>query len=479
MANMPTLDWPEPAPTLEEDGPPPDGGALVALGSAMVILGAIRLALTLIEYAHGLGGVSATGPASSRGWGEPIGPSTWLSLLIGIWPVALGLALRRTRWPVLVKAAALTFLALAIGGALAAAVDWNRITTRWITIGSFRVPRAAWGRPGTAGAGLWIAGAAQLVLEFATAAWALALAVRHHDEGGHRDDAGAAARRSWLGLLSLFTSVAFLVLTVRLPAWSTYLEVLIRSQWVREILLRDDLRKIRGSRPAPAPESPWVAEARDLYREGQEAWREGKYAAAGENYSHLAALLEAIPPAEMSPGERRLAGECLNNWAWLLATCPETGLRNYPAAVRHARRALELVPRDGNTWNTLGVSYYRLEDWEEALSALYRSMELRDEGDSADWFFLAMIHRRMGHQERARDWYNKAAQWARHYRPDDEELYRFQVEAAEALGLPRPERPPPRPIARMEREVNPMPPHLRGPRLRGGPQPPDGRWNPR
>jgi hypothetical protein len=151
----------------------------------------------------------------------------------------------------------------------------------------------------------------------------------------------------------------------------------------------------------------------------------------------------------MSTGERRLAARALNNWAWLLATCPETSLRNYEDSVKYARRSLEVEPKDALTWNTLGVAYFRLGAWDDALSALYRSMELRDEGDSNDWFFVAMIHQRLGHTERAREWYDKAVQWTHVLGRDNEELYRFEVEAAETLGLPRPDRPPPRPVRRI------------------------------
>ena len=49
----------------------------------------------------------------------------------------------------------------------------------------------------------------------------------------------------------------------------------------------------------------------------------------------------------MSTGERRLAARALNNWAWLLATCPETSLRNPEDAVKYARRSLEMEPKDG------------------------------------------------------------------------------------------------------------------------------------
>jgi hypothetical protein len=87
-----------------------------------------------------------------------------------------------------------------------------------------------------------------------------------------------------------------------------------------------------------------------------------------------------------------------------------------------------------------------------------------------------MIHRRLGRKERAREWYDKAVQWSHRYRPGDEELYRFEVEAAEALGLPKPEwKPsPPAQIDRDPRYPSPYPPpYPRGPRMRGRPHPAD------
>jgi tetratricopeptide (TPR) repeat protein len=188
----------------------------------------------------------------------------------------------------------------------------------------------------------------------------------------------------------------------------------------------------------------------------------------------VVARLDTIPAATMTAADRALAARALNNWAWLLATCPETSLRNPEEAVRQARRSLDLVPNERETWNTLGVAYFRLGDCDEALNALYRSMELHNEGDSFDWFFLAMIHWRMGRKERARDWYNKAAHWSRLQSRSVEELYRFEVEAAEALGLPKPARP-----TRQFGPIDPIPPtplplYTRGPRGgRGLPRPID------
>jgi tetratricopeptide (TPR) repeat protein len=126
---------------------------------------------------------------------------------------------------------------------------------------------------------------------------------------------------------------------------------------------------------------------------------------------------------------------------------------------------VELWPGDGAIWNTLGVSYYRAGEWEEARSALYRSMELRNggEGDAFDWFFLAMIHAKLGYTDRARSLYDKAAEWSRQSAPHTPaispsqiaELSRFQVEAAQILGLPKPE---PIPISTPDRTFRPSSP---------------------
>ena len=154
--------------------------------------------------------------------------------------------------------------------------------------------------------------------------------------------------------------------------------------------------------------------------------------------------LEVISRAELSaenprpPGYEPVVAQARNNVAWLLATCPKTEMRDARQAVEHARAAVAIEPKTGNYWNTLGVALYRNGDWDEAKDALARSMELRGDGDSFDWFFLAIIHLKQGRKEQALDLYGKAVQWYQESAPNDRELYRFQVEAALELGLPKP-----------------------------------------
>jgi hypothetical protein len=61
-------------------------------------------------------------------------------------------------------------------------------------------------------------------------------------------------------------------------------------------------------------------------------------------------------------------------------------------------------------------------------------MELGDGGDGNDWFFLAMAHWQLGHQEEARKWFDQAAEWMKN-RPADATLNRFRAEATQLIGV--------------------------------------------
>ncbi len=124
-----------------------------------------------------------------------------------------------------------------------------------------------------------------------------------------------------------------------------------------------------------------------------------------------------------------------NNRAWLLVTNPNTPSRDPDRAVALARYAIELNPHEGTFWNTLAVAHSRGGEWKAAAEALSKSMELREGGDSFDWFFLAMAHWQLGEKEQARKWYTKAVRWMDKNKPQDEELRRFRAEATALLGI--------------------------------------------
>jgi tetratricopeptide (TPR) repeat protein len=461
MSSMATLESvARPAVAPDDEAVPKRDGAAAAMGAWMTVLGAIRLIGEVVAYSGAIWGASVTGELVSRGWIWFLEAHPPAHVLINAWPLILGLALRRTGRRDLLIAGALTFLVLSIGGLLAAFADWSEDSSRGIAIGSFRLSKSGWSRPTTAVTAIGVAGASQLLIELATAAWALRMATRR-DRDRPPSDGRDVSQPSRSGQIALYFSVAFLLLTIRLPAWTAYMELLNQSRWLRELILRDDLSRLRGPRRPPRPESAWAFQVQDLLREARVDWNRGKYAEASDRFARIRSVLDTIPTSSMNLGERQLAAESLNDWAWLMATCPDEGFRRSEDAIRYARRALELAPNEYAYWNTLGVACYRLGNLDDALSAIYRSMELHEEGDSSDWFFLAMIHQRLGHKERAREWHDMAVQYAHIYKPGDDELYRFEVEAAQMLGLPKPEKMAP-PVMRRQ-----------GPRLPGSP--PSGR----
>jgi Tfp pilus assembly protein PilF len=122
-----------------------------------------------------------------------------------------------------------------------------------------------------------------------------------------------------------------------------------------------------------------------------------------------------------------------NNLAWSLATCSDPDFRDTQSAIEYAERAVDLQPRLASGWNTLGTAYYRSGQYDEAIAAFDRSMKLSG-GNSFDWFFLAMIHSRLGDQTRAHEWYDRASDWMERECPEDEELLRFREEADQVMG---------------------------------------------
>jgi tetratricopeptide (TPR) repeat protein len=125
----------------------------------------------------------------------------------------------------------------------------------------------------------------------------------------------------------------------------------------------------------------------------------------------------------------------LNNRAWELATSADPALRDGKRAVELAKEAVDLDPKKGHNWNTLGAAHYRAGSWKDAVAALDKSIGLRQGGNSNDWFFLTMAHWQLGNKEEARKRYDQAVQWMDKHQPKNEERRRFRTEAAELLGV--------------------------------------------
>jgi uncharacterized protein HemY len=103
--------------------------------------------------------------------------------------------------------------------------------------------------------------------------------------------------------------------------------------------------------------------------------------------------------------------------------------------VQLAQKVVDQAPTAWAAWNTLGVARYRAGEWKRAIEALEKSRQLRQGGDSYDYFFLAMAHWQLGEKEQARQDFDKAVRWMDQHRPRDEDLRYFRTEAAELLGV--------------------------------------------
>ena len=124
-----------------------------------------------------------------------------------------------------------------------------------------------------------------------------------------------------------------------------------------------------------------------------------------------------------------------NLLAWLLVTCPDPKFRDPNRALELAKKAVELEPKNSTYWQTLGVAHYRAADWRPAIVALEKVKELGSDGDSMEWFPLAMAHWQLGEKDEARYWFDQAVAWMEKNKPEDEELKRFRDEAAELWGV--------------------------------------------
>jgi serine/threonine protein kinase/Tfp pilus assembly protein PilF len=127
--------------------------------------------------------------------------------------------------------------------------------------------------------------------------------------------------------------------------------------------------------------------------------------------------------------------EFRNELAWQLSTCPDLELRDPARALKLARENVKTAPLKGDYWNTLGATQCRAENWTAALEAFGHSMQLKNGGDSSDWFFMAMAHWRRGEKEEAHKRFNQAVIWMDKYGPLDNELRRFRSEAADLLQV--------------------------------------------
>jgi tetratricopeptide (TPR) repeat protein len=162
-------------------------------------------------------------------------------------------------------------------------------------------------------------------------------------------------------------------------------------------------------------------------------------------YQLRSIIHEALGDRDRARADREKAGSLLpadpitlNDRAWILVTGP-IEQRDPEWAVTLARRAVELVPGQHDSLNTLGVALYRAGKYPEAVSVLERSLAAgKGEYAAFDLFFLAMAHHRLGDVNQARDGFDRAVRWWSEHKDlpaqNIAELTGFRAEAEAVLG---------------------------------------------
>ncbi len=159
------------------------------------------------------------------------------------------------------------------------------------------------------------------------------------------------------------------------------------------------------------------------------AVRAAMYEQLGEHDQALADYHKAI---ELAPNDDP---SLLISIVWTIVRSSGHNRELVQRAVGLAEKAAEQAPEKAWVWPALGAARYRAGKYAEAIEALEESQRLSDTPrSSSNGFFLAMAHWQLGHQDEARQWYDKAVEWMEKNRPDDEELLRFRTEAADLLG---------------------------------------------
>jgi tetratricopeptide (TPR) repeat protein len=120
----------------------------------------------------------------------------------------------------------------------------------------------------------------------------------------------------------------------------------------------------------------------------------------------------------------------LERYAWFLAHCPDDRLRDAKAAVRQARRAVELQPEVADYWYTLAMVQYRNGDWRESLGSLEKVKARDGAFDASAWLLVAMNRHQLRQKADARAAHRKAVEWIEEMqrKAEDNAVLRIQYE---------------------------------------------------
>jgi tetratricopeptide (TPR) repeat protein len=153
---------------------------------------------------------------------------------------------------------------------------------------------------------------------------------------------------------------------------------------------------------------------------------------------------EAISAFEQAIKSPEGSTEAYAELSMILSNRPEADLRNPRRARELAERIVQLEPYAANYWTALGVARYRESEWQQARTALDRSLQLEMqiaggvsdwETEAINWFFLAMSYLQMGQHDQARHSYDQAVEWMDKRPTHCEQLIRIRAEAEELLKI--------------------------------------------
>ena len=301
------------------------------LSSWTTILGTVRLVSALGDYGSSFLDVSPS-------WHPSLGviarffQDTPLAVLLGSgWPLILGLLLRKTASRGFLVAGAVTFFILSLGGFLnLLPAMYLRSSDSMVPIGSFAITRASLWHLNLVATIRALMGTVQLTLELATAvsAWGLAQSLRSYPASKSAE--AGESHRGLYGRLAIYFSLAFLVLNVRQPVWSTYLAVLNQSNRLRQFVLKNDVKDSSSHRsglfasPGPRP----VGDFQMLLSSAYRLAASNQVSEAKKVYLRIITMAELIGHAPEHGGTgKHQQSLALNNLAWMLATCEDIHLR--------------------------------------------------------------------------------------------------------------------------------------------------------
>jgi tetratricopeptide (TPR) repeat protein len=157
-------------------------------------------------------------------------------------------------------------------------------------------------------------------------------------------------------------------------------------------------------------------------------WGTGRRAEAAAVCRQIRDWIDRVSPEDAAGHDMR---------AWFLAAGPDPQFHDARRAVELAKKATTLVPKELGYWTTLGAAHYRAGNWQEAVAVLSRPQHLFPYS-CWNYFLLAMAHGRLGDQDEARRWYDRAVQLMDKDHSGDWELSRFRAEAEQVLGIRAP-----------------------------------------